>query len=94
MLCAYVAAQVPYFDALQNASSKLDHVTAAVEAQKYLKPGELSRGHLALNGFTDKAIFKDARFRLGLALREAGVHQSAAAAAVIRQMNPRPMAPW
>ena len=85
---------MPYYDALQNASSKLDHVTAATEAQKYHKPDELSRGFCPLNGFTDKRIFKDARFRLGLALREAGVHQSAAAAAVISALHPRPMAPW
>jgi len=89
-----LAEQVPYWDALQAAESKLDHVTAAVEAQKYQKPEEVSRGHLSMNGFTDQKLFKDARFRLGLALREAGVHQSAAAAAVISSLHPRQQAPW
>lgn len=89
-----LAEQVPYYENIQAVESKLDHITVAADAQKYFKPDEETRGHLALNGFTDKKLFRDARFRLGLALREAGVHQSAAAAAVIAQLHPRQQAPW
>lgn len=85
---------MPYWDAMQNASSKLDHITASTESHRYFKPDEVSRGFQSLNGFTDKKVFKDARFRLGLALREAGVHQSAAAHAMVSNMNPRAQAPW
>lgn len=89
-----LAEQVPYWDTIQTIESKLDHVTVAMEAQKYIPHEEETRGHLALNGFADAKLFKDAKFRLGLALREAGVHQSAAAAAVIAQLHPRQQAPW
>jgi hypothetical protein len=89
-----LAEQVPYFDAIQSIESRLDHVTVAADAQKYQKREEETRGHLALNGFADARLFQDARFRLGLALRAAGVHQSAAAAAVIAQLHPRQQAPW
>lgn len=89
-----LAEQVPYFDAIQSVESRLDYITAAADAQRYQKPEEISRGHHALNGFADVKLFQDARFRLGLALREAGVHQSAAAAAVIAQLHPRQQAPW
>lgn len=85
---------MPYWDAMQNASSKLDHITASTESHRYFKPDEAGRGFQSLNGFTDKKVFKDARFRLGLALREAGVHQSAAAHVMISNMNPRVQAPW
>jgi hypothetical protein len=86
--------QVPYWEAMQNASSKLDHITASAEAHRYCKPEEVSRGFQSLHGFTDKKVFKDARFRLGLALREAGVHQSAAARAMVSGMSTRAQAPW
>ena len=85
---------MPYWDALQNASSKLDHITASAESHRYFKPEEASRGFQSLNGFTDKKVFKDARFRLALALREAGVQHSSAAKAIVQSMNPRVQAPW
>jgi hypothetical protein len=92
-----LAEQVPYYDSIQAVESRLDHITAAADAQRYQRPGPedaVTRGHHPLNGFADAKLFQDARFRLGLALREAGVHQSAAAAAVIAQMHPRQQAPW
>ena len=64
--------------------SKLDHVTVAAAAQAYVPAEEPGvRGHLPLNGFDDKRVFRDARFRLGLALREAGLIHTEAARAVI-----------
>ena len=61
----------------------------------YLPPEEpAARGHIPLNGFTDQRIFKDARFRLGLALREAGLHHTEAARAVIEMNTIRSKSLW
>ena len=89
----YFIYQVPYYDKIQNVESKLDHITASVKSHEYQQPDLATRGHIAMNGFNDKDIFKDALFRLGLALREAGVHNSAAARDVIRSLHVRPQAP-
>ena len=88
-----LAESVPYIDALKAATSKLDHVTAAVTAHQFTEFDEHNRGYMPLNGFTDKKLFSDARFRLGIYLREAGVVQSKVAAQVVREWNPRPNAP-
>lgn len=105
---------MPYYEKIKNVESKLDHITASARAQEYQGSEEGCRGHLAINGFTDKgiicgssnnipltlplhlnvAIFKDARFRLGLALRAAGVHQSEAARETIAALHPRAQAPF
>jgi len=85
-----LASQVPYWDAIQNATAKLDHVTAAVEAQKYLGFEEQARGHKTSTGYADKQIIGDARFRLATALREAGVASSKAAAIAVHEYFPRP----
>lgn len=50
--------QVPYYDQIQNAESKLDHVTASAKAHEYQGMPEQIRGHIALNGFTDKGNSK------------------------------------
>jgi hypothetical protein len=50
---------VPYWDSIQNAESKLDHITAAVKGQEYIgleEPG--MRGHIPMYGFTDKKVIK------------------------------------
>lgn len=44
--------------------------------------------------FKFTAVFKDARFRLGLQLRAAGVHQSEAARQKIAELHPRAQAPF
>ena len=87
-----LAAQVPYYDDIQNATSKLDHVTAAAQAHLYLGGAEEFRGHMRATGFADTKIISDARFRLAEALRDAApsLIQSAAARVVIAQFNPRP----
>jgi hypothetical protein len=89
-ILANLAMAVPYWDAIENASSQLDHVTAAAKAQEWQQPEELSRGFLALNGFGDKKIIRDARFRLAEALRGAGIAQSKVAAEVVKEYHPRP----
>ena len=45
-------------------------------------------------GYAPETLFKDARFRLGLALREAGVHGSKAAMSMVAAQCPREQAPW
>lgn len=85
-----LAEQVPYWENIQNAHSKLDHITASVQGHQYLKGEDLSRGFIPMFGFTDQTIIKDSRFRLITALRSAGVIQSDAARHAIAQFNPRP----
>lgn len=88
-----LAAQVPYYDAIQQVESRLDHVTASAKAQEYIPIGEedrLTRGHMPLNSFNDHQIVRDARFRLSEALSRAGVQYSDAARVAVANMNPRP----
>ena len=89
-ILAHLATTVPYWDAIVNATSQLEHVTAAVKAQEWQQPEELSRGFMSLNGFGDRKIIQDARFRLAEALREAGIAQSKVAASVVKEFHPRP----
>ena len=49
--------QVPYYDKIQNAESKLDHVTASVKAHEYLESDQPTRGHISMNGFNDKGPY-------------------------------------
>ncbi len=46
-----------------------------------------------MRGFGNEKLFKDARFRLGVYLHEAGVANSVVAKAVVREWAPRPDAP-
>ena len=89
-LLMQLAASVPYWDAVENATSQLDHVTAAAKAQEWVQPEQLTRGFLESYGFGDKKIVRDTRFRLAEALREAGIAQSRVAAEVVQRFNPRP----
>ena len=51
-LLAKLAEQVPYWENIQAATSKLDHITAAAKGQEYVKGEELTRGYIPMNGFT------------------------------------------
>ena len=51
-LLAKLAEQVPYWESIQAATSKLDYITAAARAQEYIKGEEMTRGYIPLNGFT------------------------------------------
>ena len=52
--------QVPYWEAIQNATSKLDHVTASVRAHEYMPLEDdalsLARGHIAMKGRVDTLL--------------------------------------
>lgn len=88
-----LAAQVPYYETIQQIESRLDHVTASAKAQEYVPISEddrLTRGHLPLNSFNDHQIVRDARFRLSEALARAGIQHSDAARYAVTKMNPRP----
>ena len=77
MFVSYYDAQVPYYDAIQDASSRLDHITASAKGHEYV-------------AFTDGKVIQDSRFRLAEALRRCGVAGSEAARAVVAQFHPRP----
>lgn len=82
--------KVPYWSALQEATSKLDHITISAKAHEYIKQDEEGRGHLPLNGFADGKIIRDARFRLAEALRSVGLQNSRAAQEAVNKFHPRP----
>jgi hypothetical protein len=85
-----LAEQVPYWEAMQNAQSKLDHITASAKAWEYIGVDDPGRGYLPLNGFADNRVLRDARVRLAMALREAGVSHTVAAKEVVQHFHPRP----
>ncbi|KAJ1387175.1 hypothetical protein B484DRAFT_459876 [Ochromonadaceae sp. CCMP2298] len=87
-----LASQVPYYQALLDATARLDHVTASAKGHAYTAPDPAwaSRGHLALNGFTDGKVISDSRFRLAEALRACGVSNSSAAQAAVARNFARP----
>jgi hypothetical protein len=82
---------VPYYDAIQDATSKLDHITASAKGHEYIACDDPQyRGHLPLNGFTDGRVIQDSRFRLAEALRRCGVAGSEAARSAVAKFYPRP----
>ncbi|CAM9214553.1 unnamed protein product, partial [Sphacelaria rigidula] len=75
-----LALSVPYAAACANAEAKLDHITAATAAHfDQLEHFDRSRGHCPMFGYNTGKVFRNARFRLGLYLREAGVSHTTAA---------------
>lgn len=58
-------------------------------------PHDRLRGHCPMFGYNTGKVFRDARFRLGLYLREAGLSNTPAAhRAVMRAAGPLPEAPF
>jgi hypothetical protein len=55
-LMELVAQSLPYWVDIQNATAKLDHVTAAVKAQEYQGYEEATRGHYSATGYADGKI--------------------------------------
>jgi hypothetical protein len=45
-------------------------------------------------GYSDKKLFSNKGFRLGVALRQAGIHESKAAAAAVRAVCPVARTPY
>ena len=93
-LISKIAEQCPYWDSVQNAVSKLDHLTAASKGHEYIKGPDPGRGFLPVNGFTSRKIMSDAKFRIAVALREAGVAHSSAARDLVQKLHVRPNAPF
>ncbi len=90
---ARIAASVPYADAISAASADPLKPTKATEA--WTAEVNFDRGAFTSNvGFTDAKLFSDPRFKLGHALRDAGVHHSKASAAVIKAACPVARAPY
>lgn len=60
MLCYFhydtFTTKVPYYDKIQNVESKIDHITASARAHEYQGAEESARGHISMNGFTDKGV--------------------------------------
>jgi len=50
--------------------------------------------HAVTRGFTDAQLFANKGFKLGVALKQAGMHQTSAAAAAVRAVCPVKPAPY
>jgi len=59
-----------------DVGSRLEDTTKAADSHSYLGAPEDHRGHISMRGFDNNQLFKDARFRLGVYLHEAGVAKS------------------
>ncbi len=79
-----LAASVPYAEAIAAIQADPLKATAASEASRFQEDcAPVGESHY---GFSDEKLFKDTRFKLGLALRDAGVAHSAHAAKVVAQI--------
>jgi len=97
---ARLAASVPYYDRILNCKANVLKTTVAVtQHADGFRPADASmpvayRGDAAMHGFDTKRVFSDAKFRIGLALRAAGVAHTKYAGHVVRSMaaaRPAPM---
>lgn len=86
---AAIAASVPYAEAIAQAQSDLSKTTAAFD-QAVFDAGKA----VINNGFSDKKLFADPRFKLGYALHAAGVNSSAAAASAVQRACPTAPTPF
>lgn len=88
-----LAASVPYYDRILNASADLSKTTVARANDIYEEDltglYSFQQGDGKLTSFTNEKVFSDLKFRLGAALHAAGVAQSAASKAVVRKLVPR-----
>ena len=95
---ARIAASVPYAAALENLVA--NPLKPTVAAQAWGAEAHFDRSHFrtdpnAINkGYSDAKLFSNPAFKLGYALREAGVNRSAASAAAIKAMCPITKAPY
>ncbi len=86
---------MPYAAALAAVEADPRKPTAASEAWATFDPAAFARDpHAIVQGFTDHQLFANKGFKLGVALRAAGVHQSAAAAAAVKAACPVRPAPF
>ena len=86
-----LAATVPYFLNITNKKAEIHKPTIARQYDVF----EMNDPNLAcyqrgvMNSFTNDQIFSDTRFKLGYALREAGLSNTAYARSVIKKIIPR-----
>jgi hypothetical protein len=96
---AAIAASVPYAQALAAiAEFGTDPLKATAASENWansFNPDEHRRDpHAIKQGYSDKQLFANKGFKLGVALRAAGVHQTPAAAAAVRAACPVKAAPY
>ena len=83
-----------YAEAIAQAQSDLSKTTAAFD-QAVFDAADFHRNpHSVNNGFSDKKLFADPRFKLGYALHAAGVNGSAAAASAVQRACPVAATPF
>eukprot|EP00753_Platysulcus_tardus_P005403 PLAT13267.1.p1 GENE.PLAT13267.1~~PLAT13267.1.p1 ORF type:complete len:777 (+),score=272.19 PLAT13267.1:23-2332(+) len=89
----------PYYDAVQFMESdpeRLHRDTSASKAAKITPEERALRAKLAafeMKGYSSEQVFKDAGFKLAMALRDAGLHTSEYASSVMRDLGARRQAP-
>lgn len=93
---ARIAASVPYFETINNLVADPMKPTAASDGWTGTFDGETFRKdpNSLQQGFSDEKLFANKGFRLGVELRAAGVHESKAAAAVIKAACPVARTPY
>ena len=91
-----LAASVPYHETLTTISANIMKSTAATDASKYQHDKSCLSDFDVSNQsfFSEERLFSDPKFRLGHALREAGVAESNLAAAMVADLCVRPDRPF
>ncbi len=88
-----LAATVPYWDNILDVSPNIHGTTVARENGAYHEDATgltaFQHGLSKLQSFTNEKVFSDRRFRLGHALHEAGISQTAAARDAVARAAPR-----
>lgn len=87
---------MPYYDTITNMTADPLKPTAASEGWNETFDGNVFRQdpNSLQQGYSDKTLFKNKGFKLGVALRQAGIHESKAAAAAIRAACPVARTPY
>ena len=88
-----LAATVPYWDSILDVQANIHGTTVARENGAYHEDATgltaFQHGLSKLHSFTNEKVFSDRRFRLGHALHEAGISQTAAARDAVARAAPR-----
>ena len=89
-----IAALVPYYSSIKNKKADLTKSTAArandiFESSCDKDLMDFQQGLKKLNGFSDKKVFSDPKFRLAHALHESGKANSAYSLAIVNRLIPR-----
>jgi len=87
-----ISESVPYFQNIQEMEADIHKSTIATDGWSSFEGLELGP-YGDMLGFSDTKIMSDVKFRIGCALREAGLNQTNYAHSVIQKLHPRPKAP-